>query len=105
MLKKFEEAKARLQTVIIEKSLVAKCMPRFRKMEWRIELEMHRKNLRNVYTPVVLMRFWSHDENNGCKDRAVLLRLSDLLHMRDVLEEALSESKSLRIERRVRKWL
>lgn len=99
--KKFAEAKASLEPLISLMSCNNASFPRIQNIEWRIELEVHRKNLRNVYTPVVLMAFACE----GRDKRFVRMRVSDVFHMRQVLEEALLQAKSQKMERQVRKWL
>lgn len=101
----FAETKSALQPVISLTSYRNSAFPRFRNMDWRIEMEVHRKNLRNVYTPVVLIRFSCDDGSGEEKGDFVRMRISDVHHMRQVMELALMEANSHKIERQVRKWI
>lgn len=101
---RFAEVRGALEPVICAMSCRNASFPRIQNIEWRIELEVHRKNLRNVYTPVVLMAFVC--EESGIRRKTFArMRVSDVYHMRQVVEEALAHAKSHQMERQVRKWL
>lgn len=102
----FAETKASLQPLICLTSCRNSALAKFRNIDWRIEMEVHRKNLRNVYAPVVLMRIsTSTGTDQGPDSGFVRMRISDVHHMRQVMEEALREANSHKIERQVRKWI
>lgn len=69
-------------------------LPHFQSMEWRLDVEVERRSLRNITKPVFTLKI------NTTKEEMLLnADYHDLKHCCDVLERALKEIKSTHVRR------
>eukprot|EP01118_Nematostelium_gracile_P004533 TRINITY_DN15307_c0_g1_i1.p1 TRINITY_DN15307_c0_g1~~TRINITY_DN15307_c0_g1_i1.p1 ORF type:complete len:128 (-),score=36.28 TRINITY_DN15307_c0_g1_i1:20-403(-) len=68
-------------------------LPQFQNVDWRLDVQVASRNLRNQLTPVFVLRF-DTVEDGVEKHQFLQTDYSNLKHICDELESALKESKS-----------
>ena len=90
LLKAYEENHEEIRGILAEMDVVA---PHYESLEWRFDVKLASRMLNYQTTPEVVLKLHLND---GVKTEAKVLQTDpvNLLHMTNVLEEALAEMKS-----------
>jgi hypothetical protein len=100
--KKYQENLETLKSILIKKnetSFGTEFIPHYKSLEWRLDMEVDRRNIRKIMNPKFIMNLeTSQDEILMSAD------YQDLKHCCNVLETALKEIKSNNV-RRIKQYI
>ncbi|XP_065840717.1 COMM domain-containing protein 2-like [Oscarella lobularis] len=98
MLRLYLEHRKEIRAILSEMSMD---LPHYHNLEWRLDVQLASRSLRRQTDPSIVMRL--HTKDRGKSDVQVLQAdPANLLHMANVLEEALGEMKTAHCRRILR---
>ena len=97
----YELNRERMRQLLLKQHLNNSSIPRYSDIEWRVESCVESKNSGNQADFKVLARLRLKDVN-GDFSEVISLDLPNFNHVKQVLEEALLESRSLKVQKMLR---
>lgn len=97
LIKWYDVNQSYVRNLLLKKSEARSGIPSYRNVEWRLEAQIASRTMVNQLDPRIIVRL---ELSNGTHD--LILTPANLIHMKEVLEEALSSSRSVHVQKLLR---
>lgn len=72
-------------------------------LEWRFQTQIASRSARDQLKPQILLKFWLSDERDNKKSVSLVCSADQLVHLQDLMEEALIAARSQHLLKTVRR--